>query len=186
MRVLERPAGGWLTVELLVVLVLAGFFATVLFQTSLSLQRQVGHWDRTVRMRQALCATLFLLARDVRMAGCNPLQATTFQGLQVEESGNVTRLVIRMDTRGTVPGSWPDGDANDPDERIEYRLNQVDGVLRRNGQPVMLGIADNTDGTPLFRAREAGTSALLEVALLAGQAGDTLGQSTWVQIRNPR
>ena len=64
-----KSSGGWLTVELLVVLLLTGFYTTSLFQSSLSLQQHVSHWDRTVRMRQALCTTLFLLARDVRMAG---------------------------------------------------------------------------------------------------------------------
>ena len=91
-----------------------------------------------------------------------------------------------MDMRGTAPGSWPDGDTNDPDERIEYRWNEGDRVLRRNGQPVMLELVPSTDGTPLFRLREEGSSSLLEVDLHTGEAEDTGRQSTWVQIRNVR
>jgi type II secretory pathway component PulJ len=186
-----RPAGGgswqgWILSELLVALVLAGFFTAGLFQTVWSVQRCLGHWDRRARMRQALVAALFCLARDVRLAGCNPLGGSLPAAFHLEGAdAETTRLVFAMDKRGPAPGSWPDGDGGDPDEQIEYRCQGRDQVLRRNGQPVIVGIQNYRGEVPLFQVRTVGSAKLLEIDLRVSEAGETQRLATWVQIRNP-
>ena len=73
----DRPnassPNGFALVELLTVLVLAGFFSSVLLQTTLCLQRCLGHWETSARMRQTLSAALFQMSRDFRVTGCNPI-----------------------------------------------------------------------------------------------------------------
>ena len=64
----DRPKAsspnGFALVELLTVLVLTGFFSSVLLQTTLCIQRCLAHWETSARMRQTLSAALFLMSRD--------------------------------------------------------------------------------------------------------------------------
>ena len=56
---------GWVLIELLTVLVLTGFFSSVLLQTTLCLQRCLTHWETSARMRLTLSAALFQMFETV-------------------------------------------------------------------------------------------------------------------------
>ena len=181
-----RGWGGWVLPEILVSLVLVLFFTAALVQAVTSMHRCLLAWDRGVRMRQVLAGGLFCMTRDLRMSGCNPRGAALPRVFDLEGAGGEgNRLTIRMDRRGREPGTWPDGDMEDADEEITYHCDFEKGVLRRNGQPMALGLRRNPDGRPLFRVRESGRFRLLETAITLAEAGESVCLSAQVQIRNP-
>jgi len=138
-------------------------------------------------MRQALLAAMFCLNRDLRMAGCNPWDISDLKTLDARPDGfdGVRRFTIRLDKRGRDPGSCPDGDAEDPDERIEYRWLAGTTVLRRNGQPLLLEVQDNPWGKPFFYFEESGGYGLARVLVTVHERGETRSFLTSVCIRNP-
>ncbi len=178
---------GIILVELLVAAVVAAFFLGSLFHGVLSLQRCVARWDRSMRMRQVLTATLFHVSRDLRMAGCNPWEDEPIQAVEWGSAGGAEgrSFTLWMDKRGQHPDSWPDGDAEDPDERIEYRWDAVDDVLRRNGQPVLSSVHENPWKTPFFRLEEKNGIGLAEITVSVSEQSESRALSARVCIRNP-
>ena len=179
------PAG-WVLTELLTVMVLTIFFAGGLLQTVLSMQRMTSKWERSVSMRQSLSAALFLVCRDMRMAGCNPMHEADFQGVGLLDEGDPVHrgIQLRMDRRGKSPGSNPDGDAEDPDEDILYLWEEGESLLRRNGQPVAIRITGNPDGESVFFREQGPEGDLLQVSLTTGFQGESLSLYTSVHVRN--
>jgi len=181
------PHGGSVLVELLVAMTVTAFFAVTLLQTVCSIHRCITHWEQSIRLRQTVSAIWVFMSRDIRMAGCNPFGTLSFPGLQ-EEAGDRepgTRFILRMDKRGRDPRSPPDGDIQDPDERIEYRWDLTQGVLRRNGQPVALKIRDAPEENPLFKIEVDSGYGLLTVFLSAGNEELTMNFIASAFIRNP-
>jgi len=172
---------------MLVALTLTAFFTVALVQTCLIVHRGVSRWDRSVRTRQMLTATLHFMSRDVRLAGCNPYGNSSFLPIDpvYGPDGNISRFTLRHDKRGKEPGSGPDGDIQDPDERIEYRFDAETGALRRNHQPMALGILKNPEGAPPFELVEHHAFGHLKILLTAGESGDDMSLATSVCIRNP-
>jgi hypothetical protein len=119
-----------------------------------------------------LLATLWCIGRDVRMGGCNPLGIAGVEGIRLlpDPSGEEA-LWLEMDIRGSQPGSLPDGETDDPDERIGYRWDANREMLFRNGQPMATRIVKNPEGEPLFSLRREGNFALLSV-FLSMEGGD--------------
>lgn len=179
--------GGWALAELLTVLVLTAFFSSALLQTTLCLQRCLTQWERSARMRQTLSSAMFLMSRDVRMAGCNPMGKATFDGASlVQEGGGAPEeLEIRMDKRSSEPGSRPDGDIQDPDEVILYRWDHRHQVLRRNNQPLAVPIVRNPGDVPVFRLTKEFSRGLVRLFLTTGSSDGSLSLSTAICIRNP-
>jgi len=185
-----RPARhsppGWALVEILISLVLAAFFVALLVQAVKSVHCRVADCDRAARLRQTLAAAVFLLSRDLRMTGCNPSGAPPPLVLDLEdivEQGD--RLTIRMDKRGPGAHSGPDGDMEDPDERIQFYGDFRNGVLRRNGQPIALGLERNAGGEPLFLVRSTGGARMLETTITLAEGDRRASLSACVQFRNP-
>jgi len=188
-RVNHKPksTNGYALAELLTVLALTGFFACVLLQTTLGLQRCLNHWEQSARMRQTLGAALFIVSRDVRMAGCNPTGKASFEAVELNGgAGTEPRTVeIRMDKRGPTVGSRPDGDIEDPDEVIFYRWDDIQEVLRRNNQPLAARIVPNPGGVTTFDLIEEFPQGLLRLHVTTGTPDGGLSLSTSVFIRNP-
>ena len=178
---------GYAFTELLTVLALTGFFACALLQTTLGLQRCLNHWEQSARMRQTLAAVLFIVSRDVRMAGCNPTGEARFEPVELNGgAGTEPRTVqIRMDKRGSKVGSRPDGDIEDPDEVIFYRWDDIQEVLRRNNQPLAARIVPNPGGVTAFDLIEETPQGLMRVCVTTGTPDGGLSLSTSVFIRNP-
>jgi len=164
---------GWILAEVVPALALAALFIGLLLQGAVTIRRCVGQVDRSVQMRQMLLATLWCIGRDVRMGGCNPLGIAGVEGIRLlpDPSGEEA-LWLEMDIRGSQPGSLPDGETDDPDERIAYRWDANREMLFRNGQPMATRIVKNPEGEPLFSLRREGNFALLSVFLsMEGQDG---------------
>jgi type II secretory pathway component PulJ len=178
---------GWILPELLTVLVLAALLSCALVQTTVCLQRCLTHWEESGRMRRTLAADMFIMSRDIRMAGSNPTGEADFSGAEaIEEEGGAQRGVrIRMDKRGSVVGSRADGDIQDPDETIFYLWDETEEVLRRNSQPLAARIVRNPGGTPVFGLIRDGPRGLLRLSLTTNAADGSLTLSTSVFIRNP-
>ena len=183
----RQRQGGWALAELLTVLVLTAFFSCALLQTTLCLQRCLTHWEQSARMRQTLSAAVFYMSRDIRMAGCNPTGKAAFEGASLVQDGSATpaRVEIRMDKRGSTPGSRPDGDIEDPDEVIFYRWDDKHQVLRRNNQPLAARIVRNLRDAPVFALMKDSSRGLLRLLVTAGSPDGSLSLSTAVYIRNP-
>jgi len=183
----RNPRHGWALVELLTVLVLTGFFSSVLLQTTLSLQRCLAHWETSARMRRTLSAALFRVSMDLRVTGCNPSGEAASEGTAILQAGGTVpeQLHIRMDKRGSKPGSPPDGDMEDPDEFIVYQWDDKHQVLRRNYQPVAGQIVPNLGGIPLFRLQKDSSRGLLRMFVTTLTPEGSMSLSSAVCIRNP-
>jgi hypothetical protein len=130
---------------------------------------------------------MFVVSRDVRMAGCNPTGEPIFGGASlIQDGGGVPeRVDIRMDKRGSKPGSRPDGDIKDPDEMILYWWDDKHQVLRRNNQPLAARIVPNPNGVPVFRLTKDSSHSLLRLLVRTGSPDASLSLSTAIFIRNP-
>jgi type II secretory pathway component PulJ len=177
---------GFALAELLTVLALTAFFAAVLLQTTLCLQRCLGRWEASARMRQTLSSAIFQMSRDIRMAGCNPEEAAVFEGATMKRGGGDApdRLHVRMDRRGSKPGSPPDGDIEDPGEWVVYRWDDVQQVLRRNNQPMAAQIVQNPREVPVLDLIRDASRGLLRLSVTTQTAEGTLSLSSAVCIRN--
>ena len=178
---------GFALVELLTVLLLTGFFSSVLLQTTLCIQRCLAHCEASARMRQTLSATLFRMSRDFRVTGCNPTGNAVSEGTAILQDGGAApeQVHIRMDKRGPKSGSPPDGDMEDPDEFIVYRWDDKHQVLRRNHQPVAGRIVQDPGGGPVFQLQKDSSRGLLRMSLTTRTPGSSLTLSSAVCIRNP-
>ena len=184
---LIRPCKGSILAELLVAMTLTAFFSITLFQIVGTAHSFITRWDRGIQLRQTLCAALYFMSSDIRMAGCNPLGTLSFRGLETysKNHGSEDGFILRMDKRSKNPGSPPDGDVNDPDERIEYRWDLLKGVLRRNGQPMALRIRPPPENKSLFLVEEEAGHTLLTVFLSAGEDDQVVKLTASVFVRNP-
>lgn len=183
----RSPRNGFALVELLTALVLTGFFSSVLLQTTLCLQRCLAHWETSAGMRQALSAALFQMSRDFRVTGCDPIGDAASEETAILEDGGTSpeKVHIRMDKRGSNPGSPPDGDMEDPDESIVYQWDDKHQVLRRNQQPVAGRIVQNPWGGPVFRLEKDSSRGLLRMSVTTQTPEVSLSLSSAVCIRNP-
>jgi hypothetical protein len=138
-------------------------------------------------MRQTLAAALFIVSRDIRMAGCNPTGEADLEPVELNGGdGSQPRTVeIRMDKRGSKVGSRPDGDIQDPDEVISYRWDDIDEVLRRNSQPLAARIVRNPGGVTVFDLIEEPPQGLLRLCVTTRTPDGELSLSTSVFVRNP-
>jgi len=172
---------------MLVALVVAGFLVGSVLQAVRSLHASVSRWDRSTRMRQALLAGMFRVTADLRMAGCDPWETAGVVGLHEDPGGGpaAQSFRLRMDKRGTSPDSWPDGDAEDPDEQVQYSWNVGEGMLRRSGQPMLSGCEVNPWGVPFFSLEREGMYALARVVLHVSEQADARTLAAAVCVRNP-
>lgn len=118
---------GFTLVEVLIAMAVGGVLLMavvgilVLQQRSYDVQDQVGEMVQTTR------AALDMISREIRMAGFDPTGAG-FDGISCDAS----YLCIAADFRGADPDDPPDGDIDDPNERIRYRYDAANLQIDRN------------------------------------------------------
>lgn len=179
---------GWILAEMLPAIVLGCLLSAFVFQSALAIRRCMDTSDRALLTRHMLVASLGYLARDLRMAGCNPYTEPGVGGLELQSASPTSWEVrIQRDIRGESAGSLPDGDAEDPDERLVYKWEASSNLLSRNGQPMAHHVLSNPDGEPPFSLRTCGRRALFSVRLTLGMQGteENPSLSTAVLVRNP-
>ena len=114
---------GFTLVELMVTMLLAGIIMTVIYSAYITMQKSYVVQDQVAEMQQTLRSAMDYVVRDIRMAGYNPTKKAT-AGI-VSATGSL--LVISKDiTNNAGTGDDGDGDADDPNERVLYRILQAD------------------------------------------------------------
>lgn len=120
-------AGGFTLVEVLISLVTGSILLSAVISI-LVLQRQLYDvQDQVAEMVQTTRAAVDMIAREVRMAGFDPTGAG-FTGI----SCNPSHLFIAADFRGSQPNDPPDGDIDDPGERIVFCYDEKNLQIDRN------------------------------------------------------
>ena len=108
------------------------------FQMFRSQQDMHTTQQELVRMQQNLRGTMLFMAREIRMAGCNPTGSVTPAPGFTEAKNN--RLVFTMDIGNDDGERLPDGDISDADENVAYDLDTAAMELIRDAgegqQPV--------------------------------------------------
>jgi len=116
---------GFTLIELLVAMVIAAIVMTSVYSVYYSQQKSYITQEQVAAMHQNLRAAMTVMAREIRMAGCNPTGAAANVGMQSDITG--TFIHFTEDVRGKDPGDPPDGDTGDSDEDISYYLADADG-----------------------------------------------------------
>ena len=117
---------GFTLVELLVAMAMAGIVIGAIYSTYKSQQDSYIAQEQVAEMQQNLRASLYMMARDIRMAGFNPADSPNVDGFVTalpDDPGPVTAtnstniaFTIDRDEDAAV-------DANDHNEQIAYRID---------------------------------------------------------------
>jgi type IV pilus assembly protein PilW len=140
-----RSQKGFTLVELLVAMAVAGIVMTGVYSAYYSQQKTFVVQDELAEMQQNLRAAMFFMAREIRMAGCNPTGGADAKFVQKDDG----TIHFTMDLRGKNPDDPADGDTSDPNEDITYTLADLDGngtteIVRDAGAGQQV-VAENID-----------------------------------------
>ena len=123
----------------------AGIVMAGIYSAYYSQQKSFVVQDEVSEMQQNLRAAMFFMAREVRMAGCNPTGGADAKIVQKDDG----TIHFTMDLRGKDPDDPADGDTSDPNEDITYTLADLDGngimeIVRDAGAGQQI-VAENID-----------------------------------------
>ncbi|MBW2031277.1 MAG: prepilin-type N-terminal cleavage/methylation domain-containing protein [Deltaproteobacteria bacterium] len=113
-----RDKQGFTLMELLVAMAMAGIVMGSVFSVYYSQQKSYVVQEEVSGMQQNLRAALYLMAKEIRMAGCDP---TGTAGAGITTAG-ASSISFTLDLRGKDPDDPPDGDTGDANENITYTL----------------------------------------------------------------
>jgi type IV pilus assembly protein PilW len=112
---------GFTLVEILVALAVSGIVLSGIYSTYQSQQRSYILQEEIAQVQQNLRAAMYLLTRELRMAGFNPSGSA---GAGIVEGGwTSTSLRFTKDDNG-------DGDVADPGEDLTYNLYSSGGIQK--------------------------------------------------------
>ena len=120
---------GFTLIELLVAMVMAGIVIGAIYTTYKSQQDSYVTQTHVVEMQQNLRAAIYMIGRDIRMAGFNPADINNLAGFEAslpDGDGNETTDSTRMaftiddDADGAISSTLS---ANNRPEQVAYRLN---------------------------------------------------------------
>lgn len=136
---------GFTLIELIVAMAVAGIVMAGVYSAYYSQQKSFVVQDELAEMQQNLRAAMFFMAREIRMAGCNPTGGADAKIIQKDDS----TIHFTMDLRGKDPDDPADGDTSDPNEDITYTLADLDGngiteIVRDTGAGQQI-VAENID-----------------------------------------
>jgi type IV pilus assembly protein PilW len=130
----RRKERGFTLVELLVAMAMAAVVMAAVYSLYKTQQDSYIAQDQVVEMQQNVRASLYQMARDLRMAGFNPQRAPNVGGFltQLPDDGggttttNATNIAftIDQDSNGVI-------DIDADDEQIAYRLDNATGALQK-------------------------------------------------------
>ena len=130
----RRKERGFTMVELLVAMAITAVVMAAVYTLYKTQQDSYIAQDQVVEMQQNVRASLYQMARDMRMAGFNPQRAPNVGGFvtQLPDDGggttttNATNIAftIDQDSNGVI-------DIDADDEQIAYRLDNATGALQK-------------------------------------------------------
>jgi prepilin-type N-terminal cleavage/methylation domain-containing protein len=129
---------GLTLVELMIVLVLSLFLMAAVYMTFQVQKSTSDTQQEVVAVQQDVRAVLDIMARDIRLAGCDPTMGSN-AGLTAAQSGT-DRITFTMDLN-------EDGDTLDTDEAVSY--SYAGTVLTRTVSGVATVLTDRATGFAL-------------------------------------
>ena len=129
-----RHQHGFTLVELIVAMAMTGIVMAAIYSTYKSQQDSYVAQEQVAEMQQNLRAALYMMTRDIRMAGFNPADSPNVDGFVTalpDDLGPVTStdstniaFIIDRDEDGTV-------DTDDHNEQIAYRFDNANNRLEK-------------------------------------------------------
>jgi prepilin-type N-terminal cleavage/methylation domain-containing protein len=177
-------------VEMMVVLAIFAVVMTVIISFLVQSRRSYSDMSQRVEYQQAVRATLTLLSREIRSAGCDPLNA----GFDRFPVANEDQLRFRMDLDG-------DGaiEIVEPAEDVQYVWQAAQQELTRDSgsgaQTILRNVTGlnfsyfDADGAPLgpppLPAADRARIRYVEIAITGeSDRGESLSYTTRVLVRN--
>ena len=157
-------------VELLVVLAVSSIVLSLMYQVYRSQLKSHTTQQELVGMQQNLRAALYLIERDIRMAGHGPNGGVADPAITIARDDEIE---FAMDVTGGSTLEPSDGDTADPGEQMTYR-HDVSGDLIRNAndgngdQPILP--LEDIDSITFVYKDEDGTT--LDYAALAADPAE--------------
>ncbi len=156
---LVRKKSGFTMVELLVVLAVTSIVLSLMYQVYHSQLKSHTTQQELVEMQQNLRATLYLMEREIRMAGHGPNGGVADPAITIAQVDNIA---FAMDITGGTTLEPSDGDTADPGEQMNYFLDAVSGDLIRNafdgnGNQTILALKDIDNITFVYRDEDGTT-----------------------------
>jgi len=159
---------GFTMVELLVAMAITAVVMAAVYSLYKTQQDSYIAQDQVVEMQQNVRASLYQMARDLRMAGFNPQRAPNVGGFltQLPDDGggttttNATNIAFTIDqnSNGVI-------DVDDDDEQIAYRLDNATGALQkfRVSDDTWQTVADNISAVDFVYLDPSGTDITANV-----------------------
>lgn len=131
-----RGEKGFTLIELMIAVFVAGVLMTAVYSAYVSQQKAYTTTEGLAEMQQNLRAAMYFMAKEIRMAGCNPKGSADDAGFNAIGANSVS---FTMDIRGQAATDPPDGDTGDLNETITFSLadwnNDGTNDLMRNTPP---------------------------------------------------
>jgi type IV pilus assembly protein PilW len=142
----QSDAPGFTLLELLITIAISMLALGAIYSTFRSQQNSYLAQEQQVRMQQNLRAAMFYIARELRMAGCNPTGAATpTPGFSVTKAAEVAfTMDVTDDDEGTLP-NLPDGKTDGNNENVAYSLDAGVRELKRNTGGGNQTVAENIE-----------------------------------------
>jgi type IV pilus assembly protein PilW len=119
----RKAIEGFTVVELLVSIALSGVIMASIYSSFSSQQKAYTAQEQIAAMQQNLRAALYIMEREIRMAGYDPVGGS---GASIV-TADATSIRIRRDLTDNAGTGGPDGDTADVGEDVTYALYDADG-----------------------------------------------------------
>lgn len=179
---------GFTLTELLVAMTLAGIVMAAIYSTYTSQQKAQVITEDVSSIQQNLRAAMYMMGREIRMAGYDPKDAEAFGFHNV--TGPVA-TTIEFSYDGANPSNpEPNGARENPAEHIRYRVNS-NQLQRMLGSGTWQPVAENISGVTFQFLNGSGVTtastssiASVEVSLSGSLGGHERAITTRIYCRN--
>ena len=161
-----RSQKGFTLVELMVTMAIMAVVMAGVYSAYYSQQQSYVVQEQVSEMQQNLRGAMYFMAKEIRMAGCNPTGSAD-AGIVTAGSNTIN---FTMDTRGQDIDDPPNGTVTNPNENITYILYDSDGdgtndALGRDTGTGNRLVAQNVDALDFVYLDEDGnlTASLLQI-----------------------
>ena len=113
------PNKGFTLIELLVAMAVAGIVMAAIVSAYQIQVRSKNTQEALTDMNQTARAALEVMTREIRMAGCDPLQNSNARIIEADSAD----LIFSMDVNNDGDTNIPDGDCCDANETIRFYLD---------------------------------------------------------------